>query len=113
MMNSESDIAELQKLQREASERRSQRDKERAAPGEVETQAAAEEPVKPEAESPITTASDSAGGGSQAELPPPGLSEQIESVLEELEEAASERPVLALLAAFSMGVIVGQLFSRR
>jgi hypothetical protein len=33
--------------------------------------------------------------------------------LEELEDAARDHPALALLATFSLGVIVGQLFSRR
>lgn len=41
------------------------------------------------------------------------LAVQIESVVKELEEAARERPALALLAAFTIGIVVGQLFSRR
>ncbi len=38
---------------------------------------------------------------------------QIESVVKEMEDAAKERPVLALLAAFTIGIVIGQIFSRR
>ena len=37
----------------------------------------------------------------------------IEQFMKEAEAAAIERPALALLAAFSLGIIVGQMFSRR
>ena len=38
---------------------------------------------------------------------------QIEKVLEQLEEMVRERPALALLTAFSVGIFVGRLFARR
>lgn len=38
---------------------------------------------------------------------------QVEAFMKEAEAAAIERPALALLAAFSLGIIVGQMFSRR
>ena len=38
---------------------------------------------------------------------------QVEKFMTEAEAAAIERPALALLAAFSLGIIVGQMFSRR
>jgi FtsZ-binding cell division protein ZapB len=41
------------------------------------------------------------------------LADQIENVLKDMEDAATERPALALLSAFALGIIVGQLFSRR
>ena len=41
------------------------------------------------------------------------LAGQIETIMSELEEAAQEHPSLALLAAFGIGVFVGQLLSRR
>lgn len=113
MASSETEIEELRKLQQAASERRAQRNKDRSAASEEETSKAADEPVESEAEAPITADTGSAGGGAEAALPSPDLSEQFESLLQQLEEAASERPALALLAAFSVGVIVGQLFPRR
>jgi len=42
-----------------------------------------------------------------------GLAPQVENIMTELEEAATERPALALLAAFGIGIFVGQLLSRR
>ena len=41
------------------------------------------------------------------------LAGPVENILSELEEAASEHPALALLAAFGIGIFVGQLLSRR
>ena len=37
----------------------------------------------------------------------------LEMYLKEIEDVAIERPALALLAAFAVGVIVGQLYSRK
>ena len=42
-----------------------------------------------------------------------GLSDQIADIMSELDVAAAEHPSLALLAAFGIGVFVGQLLSRR
>jgi len=42
-----------------------------------------------------------------------GLTGQIEDIMFELEDAAAAHPALALLAAFGIGVFVGQLLSRR
>lgn len=41
------------------------------------------------------------------------ISDHLEMYLKEIEEAALERPMLALLTTFTLGVIVGQLISRR
>lgn len=38
---------------------------------------------------------------------------QLEKYLKEIEDAARERPALALLTTFVAGVIVGQIFSRK
>lgn len=39
--------------------------------------------------------------------------EQIDAFVKELETAAKERPRVALLAAFAIGVAIGQMLSRR
>lgn len=39
--------------------------------------------------------------------------EQIDAFVKELETAAQERPRVALLAAFAIGVAIGQMLSRR
>jgi len=41
------------------------------------------------------------------------FAQQLETFMKEAEAAAIERPALALLAAFSLGIIVGQIFSRK
>ena len=41
------------------------------------------------------------------------FAEQIDAFVKELETAAQERPRVALLAAFAIGVAIGQMLSRR
>lgn len=41
------------------------------------------------------------------------LAIHLESAVSEIEDVTREHPVLALLAAFTVGVFAGQLFSRR
>lgn len=44
---------------------------------------------------------------------PQGLIAEAGALMTELEEAAVEHPGLALLAAFGIGIVVGQLLSRK
>jgi len=44
---------------------------------------------------------------------PEGLISEVGALMTELEEAAAEHPGLALLAAFGIGMVVGQLLSRK
>ena len=41
------------------------------------------------------------------------LTTDLERTVNEIEEAARERPALALLAAFTIGIVVGHLLARR
>ncbi len=41
------------------------------------------------------------------------IADQFEGVVKQLEEAARERPALALLAAFTTGVVVGYILTRK
>ncbi|MCB1730638.1 MAG: hypothetical protein KDI21_09190 [Halieaceae bacterium] len=101
------ELEELQKIQREASEGRARRDRERQAASKAAVQATAEQATAgPAPDSPPA-------GNDSAEPEQPGLGDQLGNLLEELEESARDHPALALLAAFSLGVIVGQLFSRK
>jgi tRNA nucleotidyltransferase/poly(A) polymerase len=103
------EIEELQKIQREAAERRAQRDQERQAATEANVQQTAGE----QAANPCNDTPPSGDVAAEAEQASPGLGNQLGDLWEELEEAARDHPTLALLAAFSMGVIVGQIFSRK
>jgi ElaB/YqjD/DUF883 family membrane-anchored ribosome-binding protein len=107
--NSKSDIDELKDLQRDSTVRRAARKKPRA------TTRQAAGAAKTSAATPTSTVDDSASEAQSQEVEKTNqdFAEQIEIVVKELEEAANDRPVLALLAAFSLGIIVGQLFSRR
>ena len=106
-----SEIEELQRMQREASKRRAERHEEQLAAKEATARQTEGEQAAGEnsgAGAPPNE-SDSAEVG----LPSAVLSDKLGSLLEELEETAREHPALALLAAFSLGVIAGQLFSRK
>ena len=114
MTNSNSDIEKLKSLQREAKKRRAERRKPHS------TTTHAEEKQSEITEDLDVTSKSAAQGSSAAESPVPeskktlqDLFGQIENLVKEMEDAASERPLLALLAAFSLGIIIGQLFSRR
>lgn len=102
-----SELEELQKIQREASEGRARRDRERQAASKAAVQATTEQAAAdPATDAPLA-------GTDSAQSEQPGLGDQLGNLLEELEETARDHPALALLAAFSLGVIVGQLFSRK
>ena len=107
--NAVSEIEELQKIQREASARRAERENKRLAA----RAASRGQQAEPCTETPSAGAAPNGNFSAEAEGPTRALTHQLGNLLEELEEAAKERPALALLAAFSLGVIVGQLFSRK
>lgn len=67
-----------------------------------------------EAESPAASAPlEEATPESASTLEDLDLNVDFNGILKDMEDAARERPVLALLAAFSLGIVVGQMFSRR
>ena len=113
MTNSKSDIEELKDLQREATARRAARKKPRSTIKQEQAQQS--EAAETHTATTKSTADDSASEAQsyEAEKTIQDFAGQIESVVKEMEEAANDHPALALLAAFSLGIIVGQLFSRR
>ena len=152
MTNSETGLDELEALQREAAELRSERQQtdSTAAPAEGQGSAASVEAAskeegisKPAQPAKRTTRRRTRSTGSaasrnktsaadsQTEAEPPAAAALLEEakpesataledlnvdfngILKDMEDAARERPVLALLAAFSLGIVVGQMFSRR
>ena len=113
MTNSKSDIEELKNLQREATEQRAKRKRTRSTARQTEGQQSAAAEAHSAATKTVVEDSASEAQAHEAEEAIQDLAGQIETAVTRLEETASERPALALLAAFSLGVIVGQLFSRR
>ena len=97
MTQKKTEFEELQALQKTSQKLREQR-----ATAKPETPDPGPAAVQAEPESPADV-DENAGG----------LPGQIEDIMSELEEAAVEHPALALLAAFGIGIFVGQLLSRR
>ena len=119
MTETQNDLEELKNLQREAAAGRAEREQQRSTANERDPAVAApatkmpkstETPPPAEAAAPADTLIQPATAADEAVE---DFANQIGGFVKDMEEAASERPVLALLAAFSVGVIVGQLFSRR
>ena len=65
-----------------------------------------------ESEKPPTQASGDEQAPTGTEETINDLAAQIGGFVTEMEAAAKERPAVALLAAFTIGIVVGQLFSR-
>jgi hypothetical protein len=144
MANAETDLDELEVLQREAEALRSEREQtdSTAVPAEGQGSASVEatsqeggvaNPTRRRARSTGSAASrkKTSAADSQTEAEPPAATAPLEEatpesattlddlnvdfngILKDMEDAARERPVLALLAAFSLGIVVGQMFSRK
>ncbi|MGB5280228.1 MAG: hypothetical protein WBM38_04775 [Arenicellales bacterium] len=130
-MNSQSDIEELKNMQREASEQRDKRKKERATASKTaqqrssasQSQAASTKSAENDQANDndaqtenMKSAEDDQNSKVQTEEAEQAIQDiagNIETLVKKLEATASERPVLTIMAAFSLGIIVGQLFSRR
>jgi len=113
MTNLKSDMEELKNLQREVAEQRAKRTRHRAPARQTGGQESAATETRAASMQTATDDSTSEVQAQEVEKAIQDFAGQIETSIKTLEETASERPVLALLAAFSIGVIVGQLISRR
>ena len=105
MTDQKTELEELKALQKESQMLREKREEtgvEAHAVPEVENACDPDEDVQEESADTV-----SQDGGTE------GLTGQVETLMAELEEAAAEHPGLALLAAFGIGIFVGQLLSRR
>ena len=93
MARPKDDIEEVTRLRQEAEKLRTR--PEEPAPA-----------AEPRPETTDTQPTDAEEDASKSDL-------QIEKILEQLEGIVRERPALALLTAFSVGVFVGRLFARK
>jgi hypothetical protein len=110
MSKAQNEISELMALQREATAPRSKRRK------ADRTTRSAEDTALPLTGDPEpASASDAAGDSEMSELEKTmkELSDNLEYAVQEIEEAAREQPALTALVAFTLGLVVGQLISRR
>jgi hypothetical protein len=109
MAHTNDEIDELNSLKHAASERRTKR-----ANSASEKRAASNKKAAPTP--PAGTEED------DGQSPPPAseseelvdkLAGQVETIFSEIGEASRERPVLALVSAFAVGVLIGHIFSKR
>ena len=101
-------LDDLKTLEREAAELRERR--------QQNDQIAANEAEQQEQSTPEEKVGQELGNARESDQPEDGASDlvqQLEIYMNEIEEAALERPALALLTTFALGVIVGHLFTRR
>ncbi|MEH6551607.1 MAG: hypothetical protein V7711_10435 [Pseudomonadales bacterium] len=113
MTSSHDDIEQLKSLQKDATARRSARKKRRTT---------ARTAAQTESVSPPETKNEAEAEADNVTLDPilenvgaaiNNFSEQFEDIVQELEDVTIQRPLLAVLTAFSVGIIFGQLFSRK
>jgi hypothetical protein len=115
MAHTNDEIDELHSLKHAASERRSKR-----ADSASEKRAASKKTAASKQSAASTPLPETEEDGGQS--PPPAseseelvdkLTGQVETIFGEIGEASRERPVLALVSAFAVGVLVGHIFSKR
>jgi predicted nucleic acid-binding Zn-ribbon protein len=108
MVNTNDEIEELDNLKHAASERRSKRANSASTKRAASKKSAASAP-------PAETEEDGQGlpPGSESEELVDKLTGEIETIFGEIGKASRERPVLALVSAFAVGILVGHLLSKR
>jgi hypothetical protein len=109
MAHTNDEIEELNSLKHAASERRDKR-----ANSASKTRAASKNSAA--SASPAGTQED--GGqslppGSESEELVEKLAGEVETIFAEIGKASRERPVLALVSAFAVGILIGHLLSKR
>jgi hypothetical protein len=115
MAHTNDEIDELNSLKHAASERRSKR-----ASFASKKEAASTKRAASNKRAAPTPPAGTEEDGDQS--PPPAseseelvdkLAGQVETIFSEIGEASRERPVLALVSAFAVGVLIGHIFSKR
>jgi len=112
MTNSETELDELKALQREAAESRSARRQKKSTGSADSGKSTGDADSQTEAE-PAAAAALLEEATPESATTLEDINIDFNAILKDMEDAAQERPVLALLAAFSLGIVVGQMFSRR
>lgn len=101
MTHTNDEIEEIKNLKQAASERRSKRAKP-ASKKRAATKAAAGN-IDDDGQSPQ----------SEPEEFVDKLTDQVETIFGEIAEASRERPALALVSAFAVGILIGHIFTKR
>lgn len=110
MTDSKKELEELKALQREAKAPRKRAGTRKAKrPATPKASASQSKPGSARA----TTRAAEVQPPEEEEVLDPGLADELDDLVSELEEAAISHPTLALLAAFGIGVVVGHLLNRK
>jgi ElaB/YqjD/DUF883 family membrane-anchored ribosome-binding protein len=103
---------ELKNMQREAAELKAERKRPRPTAKSAAGKKSRSGEDRNEMEPPVHDSADEEQA-SELDKSVQDLASHLESAGKEIEEAAREHPVLALLMAFTFGIVVGHLLSRR
>ncbi len=111
MTHSKRDVEELKRMQSDAAKLRAERKRRPSAeePGAEHLSGSEENQNITETQA----EQESAGEAKVLESDVQHFADQLASAVKQLEDTTREHPALALLAAFTTGVVVGHLFSRR
>jgi len=111
MTTSTHDVDALKRMQSDAENLRAGRKRKRS------TQTPADDDASGTGEEPNTTETQAETTGEaqalESETDVQHYADHLAGAVKQLEDAAREHPALALLAAFTTGIVVGNLFSRR
>jgi hypothetical protein len=113
MTNSKHDVEELKSIQSDAAKLRAQRKRRRST---QEPEAEHPSGIEDNQNAPEKQAIQDSDGEAQdleSETNVQHFADQLASAVKQLEDTAREHPALTLLAAFTTGVAVGNLFSRK
>jgi hypothetical protein len=107
------EVEALKRMQRDTAEGKARRQRHRPAKNPVDGQASdiPEEPNGMETQAAQDAADETPDG--EKSWQDQHFADQLAHAVKQLEDAAREYPALALLAAFTTGVVVGNLFSKR
>jgi hypothetical protein len=103
MTHTNDEIEVIKSLKQAASERRSKRAKPASKKRAATTPAAGK--VEDDGQSPPPA--------SESEEFVDKLTNQVETIFGEIAEASRERPALALVSAFAVGILIGHIFTKR
>jgi hypothetical protein len=107
------DIEELNSLKQAASERRASRTKKPVSKKRSTAKTASGTSDEVSEAPPSASEESDESLLSESEEVVPKLVDQVETIFGEIGEASRERPALALVSAFAVGILIGHIFSKR
>ena len=113
MTKEKPDIEQLKHLQADAAKRRNQRSQRHAAdkPASETSEQADENTQATQAQTKPASADEASAKDLEESVQ--HYADQLAGAVKQLEDTAREHPALALIAAFTTGVVIGNLFSRK